>query len=244
MRRLSIVVLLIGLAGCGATASQSGSGTAPGLRIADAAIASGTPAVALQALEGMLATNPRNTDALLRHARANMMLGNSSAAEASYRRALAVDGRLTEAQVGLGRILLASNAAQAEKLFEQALARDAKNPAILNNLGVARDLQGRHAQAQDAYLQALALAPDLTSARTNLGLSLSVSGKPEEGATMLGQLARDGNADRRARDNLALALALSGRTGEADKVLREEMSAADASRALAGYRALADNPAP
>jgi Tfp pilus assembly protein PilF len=246
MRRLSILLLMAGLAGCGSQQATSGSptGEAANLRIADAALASGTPAVALQALGGILASQPANTDALLRQARAYVMLGNTLSAESSYRRALAANDRLAEARIGLAKCVLGSNPAQAEQLFSDALARDRKNAALLNNIGIARDLQGQHERAQEAYRRALEIVPDLASARTNLGLSLSISGRPEEGAAMLGQLAGNGGSDRRTRDNFAVALALSGRSGEAGRVLQEELSAADTNRALAGFRALGDQPPP
>ncbi len=173
-----------------------------------------------------------------------MMLGNAAAAETSYRRALAIDDRLDEARLGLAKIWLGSNPVQAEKVLLEVIAHDAHNTAALNNLGVSRDLQGRHADAQEAYRQALQYQPSMTSAQENLGLSLALSGRPKEGAEMLDQLAKGGANDRRARDDLAVALTLSGRSGEAGQVLQEELSAPDVNRALAGYRALQQNPPP
>lgn len=238
-----ILVLLAALAGCSGQNAQGGAaGASSGLKIADVAIASGTPAVALRAAEGVLAADPRNVQALLRQAKALMMLGDNGAAETSYRRALAIDDHLDEARLGLARIWLGSRPVQAEKVLLEVLEHDARNTAALNNLGVARDLQGKHAEAQEAYRRALQAQPDLASARENLGLSLALSGKPQEGAEMLDQLAKDGPSDRKARDNLAVALTLSGRTSEAGRVLQEELSAPDVSKALAGYRALQSAP--
>ena len=243
MRRV-ILVLMVGLAGCGSDKSLFGSrdGATPS-RLADTAMNAGSPAVALQALDGIIANDPRNTDALLRQGRAHLMLGNKVAAEASFRRALAVDGGLVEAKLGLAKVLMGSNAAEAETMFRAIVESDPKNVTALNNLGVSRDLQGKHALAQDAYRQALEVSPGLASARQNLGLSLAVSGKPEEGVEMLGQMAQDGGNNRRARDNLAVALALTGRTAEAGRVLQEELSPADTTKALAGFRSL-QAPAP
>ena len=241
--RFLIFIVFAALAGCAGQASRGGAGNPPsGLKIADVAIATGTPAVALRVVDGILAADPRNTEALLRQGKAQMMLGNTAAAETSYRRALAIDGRLDEARLGLGKIWLGSDPVQAEKVLLEVVAHDPRNTAALNNLGVSRDLQGRHAEAQQAYLQALQYQPGLPSAQENLGLSLALSGKPQQGAEMLDQLARDGSSDRRTRDNLAVALALTGRTGEAGQVLQEELSAPDVTKALAGYRALQNAP--
>lgn len=235
MRRLGLLILLAGLAGCGATGGPTVAGD---LRVADTAMAAGTPAVAVQITTAMLAKNPRDTDALTRRARAFIMQGNTAAAEADYRNALQIDGRLIEARLGLGRILVASNPAEAETTFQKAVDADPRNVSALNDLGVARDLQGKHQQAQDAYRQALLIRPDLVSARQNLGLSLAVSGNAAEGVEMLSQLAAQARSDRRAQDDLAVALTLNGRTDDATKVLRQELSADDASKALAGYQRL------
>ena len=244
MRSL-IFIVLAALTGCAGQASQSGAGS-PGsaLKIADIALASGTPQLALRAVENVLTVDPRNTDALLRQGKAYMMLGNTATAETDFRRALAIDDRLDEARLGLAKIWLGTNPMQAEKILLEVVSRDARNTAALNNLGVARDLQGRHAEAQDAYRQALQAQPELASAKQNLGLSLALSGKPKEGVEMLDQVAGAGTSDRKARDDLAVALTLSGQTDQAGQVLQEELSAPDVTKALAGYRALQDQNAP
>jgi Flp pilus assembly protein TadD len=237
--RYSILMLLIGLAGCAGSVSGEGRGGAAGLQVADTALSNGVPSMALQVSASMLATNPNDTAALLRHARANLMLGKTADAESDYRHALQINPNLSEAGMELGKIALPSNPQAAEKLFAAIVKHDPTNLKALNDLGVARDLQGHHADAQTAYRQALAINPTLTSAQQNLGLSLAISGKAAEGVNLLDKLTGQGDDNRRARDDLAVALALNGRTGEADKVLREELSDTDASRALAGYRDLA-----
>jgi Flp pilus assembly protein TadD len=241
--RFLIFIAFAALAGCSGQASQEGAGNPPsGTRIADVAMASGSPSVALRALESTLTVDPRNTDALLLQAKAYLMIGNTAGAETSYRRALAIDDRLDEARLGLAKIWLGSNPVQAEKVLLEVVARDPHNTAALNNLGVSRDLQGRHTEAQEAYRQALQYQPDLASAKENLGLSLALSGKPNEGVQMLDQVANDNTSDRKARDNLAVALTLTGQTGEAGQVLQEELSPPDVTKALAGYRALQNAP--
>jgi Flp pilus assembly protein TadD len=242
--RFLMFIAIVALAGCAGKGSQdSAGGQSSSIKIADVALASGTPSVALHVTDAVLASDPRNTEALLRQGRANVMLGDTAAAETAYRRALAIDDRLDEARLGLAKIWLASSPVQAEKVLLEVVAHDAHNTAALNNLGVSRDLQGRHSEAQEAYRQALQVRPDMTSAQENLGLSLALSGKPKEGAEMLDQIARGGTNDRKARDDLAVALTLSGRTGEAGQVLQEELSAPDVTKALAGYRALQGAPA-
>ncbi len=240
MRSIPVLILLATLAGCGAPAGQAGlGGTSESLRVADAAMSSGSPEVALQVTEGILKTEPGNTDALIRQGRAQLMIGNANAAEVSFRRALTLNSRLTEARLGLGKAVMRTNAAEAERIFAEMLSGNSRNAQVLNNLGVARDLQGKHAEAQKAYQQALDAAPGLASAQQNMALSLALSGRPQEGVAMLNRLAQSGEGGRKVRDNLGLALAIAGNTAEAGQVLAEGMSQADAARAIAAYRTLA-----
>jgi Flp pilus assembly protein TadD len=238
--RLSFPLLItslaaLGLAGCGASNVASVPENVTGVRIADAALEAGNPVIALRVTDGLLAANPNDADALLREGKADAMLGRDGAAEKSFRHLLTIDPANRTAQLGLAKALLASNPAEAEKLYVAYLVHDPRNTDALNNLGVARDMQAHHAEAQIAYRKALDIAPDLDSARENLGLSLAMSGQANEGAAMIGQVAHDGTNDRRTRDNFALALDLAGHTAEADRMLREELTPADAQAALAGY---------
>ena len=231
-----VVVLLggIGVAGCGAPVATQ-TADVPAVRIADAALESGNPGIVLRVVAGMLAKNPRDMAALLRQGTANAMLGQNAEAEHSYRRALAIEPDNRKARLGLAKAMLASNPAQAEQLYTAYLQSDPANADALNNLGVARDMQGHHPEAQLAYRKALAAAPDLVSAKQNLGLSLAMSGQAGAGAAMLSQVVADGAADQRTRDNYAMALALDGHSGQAGKMLRQDMSATDATAALAAY---------
>jgi Flp pilus assembly protein TadD len=239
MRMLTALVVLSVLAGCaGGPAMTSASGGDSNIRIADAALTSGSPAVALQVLDAALKTDPRNAEMLERQGRANVMLGNTTAAEVSFRRAIAIDPKMPTARLGLAKIIMQKDPVLAGNMFAALVADDAKNTAALVDLGVAFDLQGKHEEAQQAYRKALSLNSSLSSAQQNLGLSLALSGHAEEGAAMLNQLAGSAGDNRKIRDNLAVALTLSGDTSEANRVLREELSAVDAARAMDAYRAL------
>jgi Tfp pilus assembly protein PilF len=248
--RILTLLLIATLAGCanqtpGQTAATNPNMAGSPLKVADVALENGAPQVAARAMEGMLTADPRNTAALIRLAKAQQALGNFPAAETSYQRALAIDGHLDEARLGLAKIWLKTDPLRAEKALLEVLDSDSHNTAALNNLGVARDLQGKHGEAQEAYRRALEVQPSLASARENLGLSLALSGKPQEGVQMLNQVAQeDGPTNRQARDNWAVALTLTGHTVEAGQVLQEELSKPDVSKALAGYQALQPAAAP
>ena len=67
-----------------------------------------------------------------------------------------------------GRRLVRTDPAEAVRVLSAAPTSD---PAVLNDLGVALDLMGRHQEAQEAYREALLLRPGMRSAAANLALS-------------------------------------------------------------------------
>jgi tetratricopeptide (TPR) repeat protein len=191
--------------------------------------------VALQVASGMLARDPRNVRALVVQGDAQTMLGEYEPASDSYGRALALDPGSVGAELGLGRLRLGSAPAAAESLFLQALQHDPRNTAVLNDLGIARDLQGRHADAQKAYNQALGLEPDLRAAQVNLALSLAMSGESGRAEQLLRPLAGDPGASRKLRHDLAAVLEMAGKHAEAEHILSADLSPAEVRRALAAY---------
>lgn len=114
------------------------------------------------------------------------------------------------AQLALGRILLQTDPARAEQVLLAALAGSPHNPDMLNDLGVARDLQGRHAEAQAAYREALSAAPTLRAARINLGLSLALSGQGSDALTTVQPLSVTASPTGAERADVAAINALAG----------------------------------
>ncbi len=160
--------LVFGLAACGGKPSSPQLASGPqGTRVADVALDAGNPQMALQWTNTILASDPRNVDALLRNGRANLMMNNVAAAESSYRKVLAIDARQTEARIAVAKMVMGSQPAAAEKMFQAVLADEPRNVGVLNNYGVCLDLQGRHGDAQAAYRRALSIAPELASAQQN-----------------------------------------------------------------------------
>jgi Flp pilus assembly protein TadD len=143
---------------------------------------------------------------------------------------------------GLGRLLLATDPAGAEALFQKAVGQQARDVAALNDMGIARDLQGHHTDAQAAYRQALAVTPDLPAATANLALSLSLSGHAEEGMQLLRPLADSAGAAPRLRYDLAAVATMAGDRQEAASLLRNDMPTAKIEDALNGFAALSPLP--
>jgi Flp pilus assembly protein TadD len=205
------------------------------LNVAGAALAGGSPDIALNVANGILVREPNNVPALLSQGDAFNALDRSEDAKASYTKALASEPGSVEARIGLARLELKSDPAKAQELFLSALRVDPGNTVSLNDLGIAYDLQGDHARAQDAYRRALGRDSTMRAAEVNLALSMALSGRAAEAVRLLKPMASDPNASRRLRQDLAAALAMAGDKQEAAKILSADMTPEQTERALLAY---------
>jgi Flp pilus assembly protein TadD len=235
MRRIALLCLLLLPAACGSRTTLSmGEGQA-GDNVARAAISSGSPDIALNVSNAILAGKPDDVPALLSKGDALSLLGRFSEAEESYAHALEADHKSVEAQIGLGRLSLRTNAARSQSLFLGALQHDPGNKVALNDLGIAYDLQGDHIRAQDAYRRALGSDPAMHAAEVNLALSMALNGRASDAVRLLKPLASNPNAPRRLRHDLAVALAMSGDKEGAAKILSADMTPEQIKRTLLAY---------
>lgn len=98
---------------------------------------------------------------------------DSAAAEAAYRRVLAMDVCCAAAYVNLGALLCeAKRCEEAVALYEQALDRCEPTALVHFNRATALEDVGRPHQAVAAYERALALDPELADAHYNLSVLL------------------------------------------------------------------------
>jgi len=235
MIRSALIVLVSLLAACAnLDKSQLDTGM-PGLNVASAALAGGSPEIALRVTNGILAKQPNNVPALLSQGDALSALGRLNEAKASYTQALVADPHSAMAQMELGRLDLRSDPAHAQVLFLQALQHDPSNTTALNDLGIAYDLQGDHANAQTAYRKALGTDSTMRAAEVNLALSMALSGQAPEAVRLLTPIANAPNAPRRVRDDYAAALAITGDKAAAAKILSANLTPDQTERAVQGY---------
>jgi Flp pilus assembly protein TadD len=225
---LQAVLISALLAGCQATQpappAQGADNGAPGvLNVADAAIAGNDPAMALKVSQSVLAADPTNTDALYHEAAAYYAVGRCEDAIAAYKLALGLNPKSSPAETGIGRCLLKTDAAQAEAAFEAAVQDDPGNAAALNDLGVARDLQGNYTGATQPFQQSLLIAPGVLATEVNLGFSLALSGDGADALQYLGPLATGADATPKIREDYAAALVAAGRSDEARQVLAVDL---------------------
>lgn len=233
--KIRILALVLGLAGCADSGSSNLTFGTPGLSVADAALRGGSPQVALQVTVGILARSPDNVEALAVRGDALTMLGQFDDAAASFSRALQRDRSSVRAKTGLGRLRLATNPAEAEILFLEVLQSNPRDTTALNNLGIARDLQGRHQDAQLVYRQALGINPDMAAGQINLALSFAMSGQGANAIRLIQPLASSPNASMKVRHDYAAVLAMSGRREEVERILSVDLSAAEVRQVMAEF---------
>jgi len=198
------------VAACSSLPQGDNAPRTPSLRVASAALASGAPDVALRVADITLAKDPKDVAALIAKGDALYAMGDTEAAKAAYRSAIALDPDAADAQLGLGRTLIKSDPAGAESAFLAALRTNATSVIALNNLGVARDLEGRNTEAQEAYHLALELSPNSDDVKINLGRSLAAAGRNADAVAVLHQVAADPQAAQQWHDPLVAALNLAG----------------------------------
>jgi Flp pilus assembly protein TadD len=218
----AVAILALTVSGCSGFHSSEQSARQPSLRVANAALASGAPELAVRIADMILAKQPGDRDALIARADALYALGQNNQSQIAYRAVLALEPASVRASLGLGRTLTRSDPRAAEAEFLKALAGEPDNVLALNNLGVVRDLQGRHVEAQEAYHRALAISPESGEVRVNLGMSLALSGHRAEASRLLRVLAEEPGAARLWRTELLAGLALAGDEPWAQLVLQSE----------------------
>lgn len=171
------------------------------------------PADALARNVKILATQPRDFNALIAAGKAALALGDGQAAAGFFGRAEEVWPASAQPQIGMGAALAhEGDAASALRYFARAVQLGATQPMVGAERGLAYDLLGYHVQAQADYRAAL-VGPDADEARRRLALSLAISGNKEEALAQLSPLMAKGDAG--AARSRAFVLALTGDTAGA-----------------------------
>lgn len=227
---------LLAMAGCGSLPTLGRAEPDSSLRLAAIFMNAGAPDAALRAADEALVRRPRNADAMVLRGDALVALERADEAQQAYMAAIAEDPRAVGPRIALGRMLVRRNPAAAEAVFADVLARQPNNAIALNNIGITRDLQGRHREAQPSYRAARQVDPRMTGASVNLGLSLVLSGDMAEAVRELTPLAAAPDASPAVVENLGMALAGNGEPAEASRVLARVMAPAEIAEVLAQYR--------
>lgn len=229
------LALTVALAGCSFGTTSAGSGEAS-LRVAQAALNGGSPNIALQVAQNILARTPDDLPALLIRGDALTQLGQNDGAVRAFKDALRRDPASAHARLGLGRVRLTTDPAEAAGLFRDVLRVDPNNASALTDLGIALDLLGQHAEARAYYRRVLADNPANVAVQVNLALSLAMTGDSVDALRLIEPLANDRTAPSKIRHNYAAILTMAGQERKAAEVLKLDMSPQDVQQAMAGYR--------
>jgi len=126
----------------------------------------------------VLASDPRNVDAMLGLASVHGQQNRADAATQLYMRVLEVDPRNSYAQAGLLNIGGRADPAAAESRLKQLIARE-PSAYLYFTLGNLYAEQNQWASAQGAYFQAFNLAPDNPDYAFNLAVGLEHLSQPK-----------------------------------------------------------------
>jgi Flp pilus assembly protein TadD len=224
------LLLTLLLAACGG--GHSPDFTKMDANVGDVALSAGNPEVALRLTEDTLAKHPNDVDALTRRGQALTDLGRLGDAREALRKAVTIEPHNPRSLIALGRVQLPIDPAEAANDFDLALQQDGRNAIALNDLGIARDLLGRHVEAEAAYRSALSAQPEMMAAQVNLALCLAIRGQASEAINMLRPLADAPNATRKIKEDFAAVLAMGGEREEAERILSTNMVASEVTPAL------------
>ena len=223
--RRSILVVLVATASVPA-AAQYIEGHAPPPPPPPAAGVIESPSDSLARSIRILAASPRDFAALMAAGRAELELGELSAAAGFFGRADEVRPSDPAPKVGMGGALVQTGDARgALTWFGQAQSLGASAALLGADRGLAHDLLGEQAAAQSDYRAALiGLTPD--EARRRLALSLAIGGRMGEGLSTLQPLLN--RRDAAAQRVRAFVLALGGQKVAAMAAIDQAMPGASA----------------
>jgi len=164
---------------------------------------------------------------IMREALACHQAGNTTEAEAGYRKLLSTDPAHAPATHFLGMLnCQAGNNEQGIELILRSIRLKPNTPAFHANLGAVYGLLGRHDAAASALADAVRLGPQVWEARMNLAVALEHCGKKSEALSHYVEaqgLAPDPQSESgiRARSEIARGLSRIGQFDRAIAVQKE-----------------------
>ncbi|EKV32147.1 hypothetical protein C882_3211 [Caenispirillum salinarum AK4] len=134
----------------------------------------------------VLASDPRNPEAIAGLGLVAAQAGNLPAARELLKKALSLQPENPDNLVNLAKVDIGLNQpAEAERALLDALKRRKRDAAAWNMLGWCQQRQGRLTEAVDSFRQAVRIKGDLPEALNNLGTALMLLGDNAEAAKIL-----------------------------------------------------------
>ena len=181
-------------------------------------VAPPTPdADALAAEMRVLATNPKDVEALTKAGELTLKLGDPTAAANLFARADKIEPNNGQIKADEGAVLVhMERPGEALRLFQQAVAMGADPAGFAAERGLAYDLIGQQERAQRDYRLALKARPDDAETMRRYALSLGISGKRKEALEEIDPLVR--RQDHAGWRDRAFILAMTGDVDQAKKI--------------------------
>ncbi|MDG1996136.1 MAG: tetratricopeptide repeat protein [Emcibacteraceae bacterium] len=155
--------------------------------------------------------NPGHITSRMELGKIYQQLGAMDGAAVYYGEVLELEPDNTEAQLGMGQVMVLDNRPmEAVGYLEEVAGKSPENFRIYNSIGLAYDLQGLHEQAQSAYGTGLNIRPNHVSLINNLALSLAIEGEYEPAIILLGKAVNTDFSQTTAQQNLIMVYAMSG----------------------------------
>jgi len=152
--------------------------------------------------------------------------GAYSQAVTAFKKALAQEPGLFEAQFNLGFAYLQwGNNAQAVTEFKKALKMQPKHSEVWSNLAIAYENLNRSNEAMEALAQAVAYDPGNITARMNLAATYANANRMQQAISQYRQLVAMDSTNHEALFNLAKCLIAANTIAEAKGVLKKLIAA-------------------
>ncbi len=149
--------------------------------------------------------------------------GNTNAAVAQFRKAIAIDSRLPGVHFELAELLNTSQdpvvKKEAEKEYRSALAIDPEDEVALSRLADIAVQRGDVQEAYQEYTQAVAIRPADSDAKLGLAKVLIVMNQPDKAQTLLEETVQLDPTNATARYRLATFYREKGRMDDAKRQL-------------------------
>jgi|SRR5579875_115958 len=138
---------------------------------------------------------------------------------AEYRKAIALDPKMMQADLNLGMSLLAENPKQAIQPLKKAVQLDASSEPAHFALALAEERAGNNSAAQQQYELALQLAPADANARAGFARALLAGGKPAAAQRQFQKLLQLKPDDSQAELGLAQSFIAQKQNAQASQAL-------------------------
>ncbi|MDG1708863.1 MAG: tetratricopeptide repeat protein [Emcibacteraceae bacterium] len=181
--------------------------------------------------------SPRHITSRLALAQIYQQLGAMDGAAVYFGEVLALEPDHTEAQLGMGNVMVMDNRPmEAVGYLEEVAGKSPENFRIYNSIGLAYDLQGLHGQAQEAYGTGLNIRPNHVSLINNLALSLAIEGEYAPAIILLGKAVNADFSQTTAQQNLIMVYGMSGDERAARTMAGSFMTPVEIEESILHYR--------